>query len=106
MEKGAHHQLSFLDGLLDNNDPSSFLTRVYCKKTLTGLLPNFFSFISYSYKVGLIGTLVDRGYEINNTWLGLHEDITTLMDILKKNLFPAHLILSPGFPSHFTYILL
>ena len=29
---------------------------------------------------------------INNTWLGLHEDITKLMDILKKNLFPAHLI--------------
>jgi len=29
---------------------------------------------------------------INNTWLGLHEDVTKLMDILKKNLFPAHLI--------------
>ena len=31
-------------------------------------------------------------YKINNTWLGLHEDITKLMEILKKNLFPAHLI--------------
>ena len=29
---------------------------------------------------------------INNTWLGLHEDLTKLMDILKKNVFPAHLI--------------
>ena len=56
------------------------------------LLTNYFSFTSYSYKVGLIRTLVDRAYKINNTWLGLHEDITKLMEILKKNLFPAHLI--------------
>ena len=36
--------------------------------------------------------LLDRAYKINNTWLGFHKDITKLMDILKKNLFPAHLI--------------
>ena len=82
----------FLDVLVDNNDPISFLTRVYRKKTFTGLLTNYFSFTSYSYKVGLIRTLIDRAYKINNTWLGLHEDITKLMEILKKNLFPAHLI--------------
>ena len=68
------------------------IPRVYRKKTFTGLLTNYFSFTSYSYKVGLIRTLVDRAYKINNTWLGLHEDITKLMEILKKNLFPAHLI--------------
>ena len=62
------------------------------KKTFTGLLTNYFIFTSYSYKVGLIRTLIDRAYKINNTWLGLHEDITKLIEILKKNLFPAHLI--------------
>ena len=36
--------------------------------------------------MGLIKTLVYRAYKINNIWLGFHEDI------LKKNLFPAHLI--------------
>ena len=92
VEKEAHHKLPFLDVLVDNNDPLSFLTRVYRKKTFTGLLTNYFSFTSYSYKVGLIRTLTDRAYKINNTWLGLHEDITKLMEILKKNLFPAHLI--------------
>ena len=90
MEKEAHHKLPFLDALVDNNDPNSFLTRVYRKKTFTGLLTNYFSFTSYSYKVGFIRTLIDRGYKINNTWLGLHEDITKLMEILKKNLFLAH----------------
>ncbi len=42
--------------------------------------------------MGLTRTLVDRAYQVNNTWLGLHEDITKLMEILKKNLFPAYLI--------------
>lgn len=38
--------------------------------------------LSYSeHDVGLIRTLVDRAYKINNSWLGLHEDITKLMDI-------------------------
>ena len=37
-------------------------------------------------------TLVDRAYKINNTWLEFHEDITKLMDILKTDLYPAHLI--------------
>ena len=84
MEKEAYHKLPFLDVLVNNNDPNSPLTSVYCKKTFTGLLTYYFSFTSYSYKVGLIKTLVDRAYKINNTWLGLHEDITKLMDILKR----------------------
>ena len=92
MEKQVNHKLPFLDVLIDNNDPSSSLTSVYRKKTFTGLLTSYFSFTSYSYKVGLIKTLVDRAYKINNTWLGFHEDINKLTDILKKNLFPAHLI--------------
>ena len=72
MEKEAQHKLPFLDVLVDNNDPNSLLTRVSRKKTFAGLLTNYFSFTSYSYKVGLIRTLVDRAYKINNTWLGLH----------------------------------
>ena len=35
------------------------VTSVYRKKTFTGLLTNFFSFTSFSYKTGLIRTLVD-----------------------------------------------
>ena len=92
MEKELNRKLPFLDVLIDNSDTNSLLTRVYRKKTFTGLLTNYFSFTSYSYKVGLIRTLVDRAYKINNTWLGLHEEITKLTEILKKNLFPAHLI--------------
>ena len=65
---------------------------MFRKKTFTGLSTNCFSFISYSFTPGLIRTLVDRAYKINNTWLGFHENIKRLTKILKKNLFPAHLV--------------
>ena len=85
-------QITLIRCSVDNNDHNSLLTRVYRQKTFTGLLANYFSFTSHTYKVGLTRTLVDRAYKINNTWLGLHEDITKLIDIVKKNLFLAHLI--------------
>lgn len=66
------------------------MTSVYLKKTFAGLLTNYFSFISYSHKLGLIRTLVARALKINHTWLGFREDIKTLTEILRKNLFPAH----------------
>ena len=81
-----------MDVPLDNSEPNSSLTSVHRKKTFTGLLTNYFNFTTHSYRVGLIKTLVDRAYKINNTWLGFDEDITKLMDIRKKNIFPAHLI--------------
>ena len=92
MVKQVNHKLPFFDVLICNHDPNASLTRVYRKETFTGLLINYFSFTSYSYKMGLIKALVDRAYKIKNTWLGFHEDINKLTDILKKNLFPAHLI--------------
>ena len=62
------------------------------KKTLTGLLTNFFSFTSFSYKVGLIRTLVDRAYKINNSLLSFNKDVKKLTHIFKKNQFPEHSI--------------
>jgi len=61
MEKERNRKLPFLDVLIDNSDTNSFLTRVYRKKTFTGLLTNYFSFTSYSYKVGLISGLLLTG---------------------------------------------
>ena len=45
-----------------------------------------------SYKIGLIRTLIDRVFKINNTWLGFHKDIAKLVFTLRKNPFPVHLI--------------
>ena len=69
METEVIHKLPFLDVLLDNSNPPSLVTSVFRKSTYTGLLTNFFSFTPFPYKLGLIRTLVDRTFKINNTWI-------------------------------------
>ena len=62
------------------------------QKTFTGLLTNYFSFTPFKYKLGLIKTLIDRAYKINNTTQGFHNGIKNLSEILKRNMFPKWLI--------------
>ena len=92
MGKEFNRTLAFLDVCINNKDPSCLITSVYHKKTFTGLLTNFFSFTSFSYKLGLIRTLLDRAYKINNTPLAFNEDAKKLSYTLKRNQFPEHLI--------------
>ena len=54
-----------------------------------GLLTNYFSFTSFSYKMGLVRTLVDRVYKINNSWLGFQKDKKDLTLILHC---PVHIV--------------
>ena len=56
MEKESENRLPFLDVLIDNNQVP-VLTTVFRKSTFTGLLMNFTSFTSYSYKLGLLELL-------------------------------------------------
>ena len=81
MEKESENRLPFLDVLIDNNHVP-VLTTVFRKSTFTGLLMNFTSFTSSSYKLGLIRTLIDRAYKINSTWLGFHQETTKIKAFL------------------------
>ena len=96
METDDKGQLPFLNVLLSkqsaNDHQGSFITSVYRKKTYTGLLTNYFSLTPFKYKLGLIKTLIDRAYKINNTTQGFHNDIKNLSEILKRNMFPKWLI--------------
>ena len=92
IEKETNKILSFLDVCINNGDPSCLKTSTYRKKTFTGLLTNFFSFTSFSYKVGLIRTLVDRASKINTSLLSFNNDIKKLTHIFKKNQYPEYLI--------------
>ena len=62
------------------------------KGTLRGLLTNFFGFTSFSDKIGLIRTSVDRAYRINNSLAKFDDDVKKLYYILKKNQYPEGLI--------------
>ena len=46
----------------------------------------------FKYKSGLIKTLMDIAYKINNTTQGFHYDIKNCSKILKPNIFPKWLI--------------
>ena len=90
IEEEHENKISFLDILIENRN--SLKTSVYQKSTYTGLLMNFYSFTPFSYKVGLIKTLVDRTFKITNTWEAFHKNIVKLTETLGKNMFPTSLV--------------
>ena len=92
MERESNQVLPFLGVLLNNKSPQCPVTTIYRKKTFTGLLTNVLSFTPLCYKMGLVKTLIDLTFKINNTWLGFHKDIQNLFTILCKNLYPEHVL--------------
>ena len=56
IEKQTENQLSFLDLLITSNG-NNFLTSVYRKKALHWFI-HYLSFTSFSYKLGLVKTLL------------------------------------------------
>ena len=90
IEKEHMKQLPFLDVL--NTCSDKLTTSVYRKSTFTGLLQNYNSFVPFTYKKGLIKTLIDRTFCLNNIWVGFHLDLEKLKVILQKNEYPPKLI--------------
>ena len=69
--------------------------QTYQKSTYTGLVLNFKSFISFSYKISLIKCLIDRLFKICNNWNSFHNDIENIKSNLihhEKNAYPPFLI--------------
>ena len=54
-------QVTFFDALIDDSDAHYLVTRIYRKRTFTGLLTNYFSFTFHSCKLDLVRTFVDSG---------------------------------------------
>ena len=90
-ETEKQNQLPFLDTLLIKSH-DTFTTSTYQKPTYTGLLTNYFSFTPLSYKTGLIRTLIDRAYKIDNTNNGFQQDVKNITSILLRNSFPLYFI--------------
>ena len=57
-----------------------------------GLLTNFCSFTSFSYKIGLVKTLTDRAHKINTDAFKLANDLKFVAKVLQKNSFPMVLV--------------
>ena len=101
-ETQLNGKLPFLDVLVDNSG-AFCIASIYHKSTYTGLVTNFLSFTCFKYKVGLIYTLVDRIFKINNT-TGREKGLHQLWITLQCNSFPNHLIdkITKGYKNKFS----
>ena len=60
--------------------------------TSIGLYTNYVSFTPYSYRIGLIETLIHHNYEISSSWTSFSEEISNVKHLLMKNMYPSYLI--------------
>ena len=89
MEREVEKKSAFLDIVRQQTlIPSITPETVFQTKTFTDVLTNYFTVALLSYKLGLVKTLMDSAYKINNTWIGFHGDINKLTFILQTNCFP------------------
>ena len=64
IEKQINHSIAFLDVLISGINNQPLTLQINYKSTYTGLLLNFKSFTSFSYKISLIKCLINRSFKI------------------------------------------
>ena len=92
IEKQINHSIAFLDVFISGINNQNLTLQTYRKSTYRGLLLNFKSFTSFSYKISLIKCLIDRSFKICNNWNSFHNDIENIKSNLIKNAYPPFLI--------------
>ena len=92
IEKQINHSIAFLDVFISGINNQNLTLQTYYKSTYMGLLLNFRSFRSFSYKISLIKCLIDRSFKICNNWNSFHNDIENIKSNLIKNTYPQFLI--------------
>ena len=76
-ETEIDNTLPFLDVLV-SKDPDGFSTSLYRKPTFSGLYSNFSSFMPIKYKMGLLFTLLFRGFSLCTDWSKFHSELGKL----------------------------
>ena len=92
IEKQINHSIAFLDVLISGINNQNLTLQTYHKSTYTGLLLNFKSFTSFSYKISSIKCLIDRSFIISNNWISFHDDIKNIKPNLINNAYTPILI--------------
>ena len=92
IEKQNNHSIAFLDVFISGINNQNLTLQTYHKSTYTGLLLNFKSFTSISYKISLIKCLIDRSFKICDNRNSFHNDIENIKSNLIKYAYPSFLI--------------
>ena len=92
IEKQINHSTEFFDVFISIINNQNLTLQTYHKSTYTGLLLNFKSFTSFSYKISLIKCLIERSFKICNNCNSFHSDIENVKSNLIKNAYLLFLI--------------
>ena len=92
IEKQIDHSIASLHVFISDFNNQNVTLQTYHKLTYTGLLLNFKSFKSFSYKISLIECLIERSFKICNNWNSFHNDIEYIKSNLIKNAYLPLLI--------------
>ena len=87
IEKQISHDV-FISGINNQN----LIRQTYHKSTYIGLLFNFKSFASFSYKISLIKCLIDRPFQMSINLKSFHNDRDYIKSNLIKNEYLPFLI--------------
>ena len=91
-EKQINHSIAFLDVFISGIHNQNLTLQIYHKWAYAGLLLNFKSSASFSYKISLIRYLIDRSFKICYNWNSFHNDIENIKSNLVRNPYPPFLI--------------
>ena len=102
IEKQNNHSITFLDVFISGINNQNLTLQTYHKSTYTGLLLNFKSFTSFSYKISLIKCLIDRSFEICSNWNSFHNDTENFKSNHIKNAY-LHFLIDKIIKKYFNY---
>ena len=68
------------------------VTSIFCKATFSGVFTNYDSFISDTYKIGLVHTLLFRFFKICASMENFHIKVQLLRSIFKCNNYPINIM--------------
>ena len=85
------NNFSFLDVKITRQN-KRFVTSIFRKATFNGVFTNNDSFISDTYKIGLVDTFLLRFFKICSSMENIHIEVELLRSIFKCNNYPVNII--------------
>ena len=89
-EKKKDIKIAFLD--IRINKINQLLHKCVSEKYVNSFIYQFFEFNPFSYKIGLIKTLIHRTYAISCSWNLFHDETENTKHLLENYMYPPYLI--------------
>ena len=79
---------------LSTTEDRCFTSKVFRKRTYTGLILNFSAICPQKWKFGLIQCLLHRAYTISSSWLTFSQEVHFLKGVFSQNGYPEDVFTS------------